>query len=296
MLAQQLLNGIVVSGVYALFALGFTLVFGIQRILNLAHGAIFMTGAMVAYYTVDAGGPLWLGFIMAIIASGLLSVFVEIVCFRRLRKTGDEEFGGIISSIGAGLVIMTIAQRVSDTLILRFPFETFPVVIFKFWGLRVSMLQLFMAGAAVVLVVILGYYIYRTSFGRRVRAVTDNEHAAMLMGINPNRIYSQTYFLAGALAGAAGVLVGLAFNSINFVMGEPYLMFGFVIIILGGLGSIPGALLASVVFGMGQTLTIAYLPSGLTDTIIFAALFLLLLFRPHGLMGKEEAGNIRGRR
>ena len=255
-----------------------------------------MTGAMVAYYTVDAGGPLWLGFIMAIIASGLLSVFVEIVCFRRLRKTGDEEFGGIISSIGAGLVIMTIAQRVSDTLILRFPFETFPVVIFKFWGLRVSMLQLFMAGAAVVLVVILGYYIYRTSFGRRVRAVTDNEHAAMLMGINPNRIYSQTYFLAGALAGAAGVLVGLAFNSINFVMGEPYLMFGFVIIILGGLGSIPGALLASVVFGMGQTLTIAYLPSGLTDTIIFAALFLLLLFRPHGLMGKEEAGNIRGRR
>ena len=88
MLAQQLLNGIVVSGVYALFALGFTLVFGIQRILNLAHGAIFMTGAMVAYYTVNAGGPLWLGFIMAIIASGLLSVFVEIVCFRRLRKTG----------------------------------------------------------------------------------------------------------------------------------------------------------------------------------------------------------------
>ncbi len=296
MLAQQLVNGIVVSGVYALFALGFTLVFGIQRILNLAHGAIFMTGAMVAYYVVKAGGALWLGFIMAIIASGLLSVFVEIVCFRRLRKTGDEEFGGIISSIGAGLVIMTIAQRVSDTLILRFPFETFPVVIFKFWGLRVSMLQLFMAGAALVLVFILGYYIYRTSFGRRVRAVTDNEHAAMLMGINPNLIYSQTYFLAGALAGAAGVLVGLAFNSINFIMGEPYLMFGFVIIILGGLGSIPGALLASLVFGMGQTLTIAYLPSGLTDTVIFAALFLILLFRPHGLMGKEEAGNIRGRR
>ncbi len=296
MLAQQLLNGIVVSGVYALFALGFTLVFGIQRILNLAHGAIFMTGAMVAYYTVDAGGPLWLGFVTAIIASGLLSVFVEIVCFRRLRKTGDEEFGGIISSIGAGLVIMTVAQRVSDTLILRFPFETFPVVIFKFWGLRVSALQLFMAGAAVVLVFILGYYIYRTSFGRRVRAVTDNEHAAMLMGINPNLIYSQTYFLAGALAGAAGVLVGLAFNSISFVMGEPYLMFGFVIIILGGLGSIPGALLASLVFGMGQTLTIAYLPSGLTDTVIFAALFLILLLRPHGLMGKEEAGNIRGRR
>lgn len=296
MLAQQLLNGLVVSGVYALFSLGFTLVFGIQRILNLAHGAVFMTGAMVAYYVVKGGAPLWAGFILAIVASGLLSVLVEFVCFRRLRSTGDEEFGGVISSIGAGLVISTIAQQVSNTQILRFPFETFPVVIYRFWGLRVSMLQLFMAGAALALVLILGYIIYRTSFGRRVRAVTGNEHAARLMGINPNLIYSQTYFLAGALAGAAGVLVGLAFNSISFVMGEPYLMFGFAIIILGGLGSIPGALLASLVFGMVQTLTIAYLPSGLTDTIIFAALFLILLFRPHGLLGQEDAGNLRGRR
>lgn len=296
MLAQQLLNGLVVSGVYALFSLGFTLVFGIQRILNLAHGAVFMTGAMVAYYTVDGGGPLWLAFILAIIVSGCLSVLVEITCFRRLRKTGDEEFGGVVSSIGAGLVITTIAQQISNTQILRFPFETFPVVIFRFWGLRVSMLQLFMAGAAIVMVLILGYLFYKTAFGRRVRAVTDNERAATLMGINPNRIYMQTYFLAGALAGAAGVLVGLAFNSISFVMGEPYMMFGFAIIILGGLGSIPGALLASLIFGMVQTLTIAYLPSGLTDTIIFAALFLILLVRPHGLLGQEDAGNLGGRR
>jgi branched-chain amino acid transport system permease protein len=296
MLAQQILNGLVVSGVYALFSLGFTLVFGIQRILNLAHGAVFMTGAMVAYYTVDGGGPLWLAFILAIIVSGCLSVLVEITCFRRLRKTGDEEFGGVVSSIGAGLVITTIAQQISNTQILRFPFETFPVVIFRFWDLRVSMLQLFMAGAALVMVLILGYLFYKTAFGRRVRAVTDNERAATLMGINPNRIYMQTYFLAGALAGAAGVLVGLAFNSISFVMGEPYMMFGFAIIILGGLGSIPGALLASVIFGMVQTLTIAYLPSGLTDTIIFAALFLILLVRPHGLLGRADAGNLGGRR
>ena len=296
MLAQQLLNGLVVSGVYALFSLGFTLVFGIQRILNLAHGAVFMTGAMVAYYTVEGGGPLWLGFALAIIASGCLSVLVEITCFRRLRKTGDEEFGGVVSSIGAGLVITTIAQQISSTQILRFPFETFPVVIFRFWGLRVSILQLFMAGAALVMVLILGYLFYKTAFGRRVRAVTDNERAATLMGINPNKVYMQTYFMAGALAGAAGVMVGLAFNSISFVMGEPYMMFGFAIIILGGLGSIPGALLASVVFGMVQTLTIAYLPSGLTDTIIFAALFLILLVRPNGLLGREDAGNLGGRR
>ncbi|MDO9524155.1 MAG: branched-chain amino acid ABC transporter permease [Gemmobacter sp.] len=296
MLIQQLLNGLVVGGVYALFAVGFNLVFGIQRLLNLAHGAIFMTGAFVAYYTVAAGWPLWVGFILAAIGSGVLAMLIEIVCFRRLRKSGDAEFGAIISSVGASLVIMTVWQWISKTQIVRFPFETFPVIIFRFWGLRVSALQLFMAGAALVIVVLMAWFVYRTSFGRRVRAVTGNEKAAMLVGVNPNRIYNQTYFLSGALAGASGVLVGLAFNNINYMMGEPYLMFGFVIIILGGLGSIPGALLASLIFGMVQTLTIAFLPSGLTNAFIFFAMFLILLIRPNGLMGKEEAGALRGRR
>jgi branched-chain amino acid transport system permease protein len=296
MIAQQLLNGLIVGGVYALFALGFNLVFGIQRILNLAHGAVFMVGAFTAWYTVSQGGPLWLGFILAMAVSGCLSVLIEFVCFRRLRKTGDEEFGAIISSIGASLVIMTIAQRLSGTQIVRFPFDTFPIMIFQFAGLRITLLQIFMASAAVVLVVVLAWYIYRTPFGRRIRAVTENERAAMLMGVNPNRIYMQTYFMAGALAGAAGVLVGLAFNSIHYMMGEPYLLFGFVIIILGGLGSIPGALLAALLFGMLQTLTIAFLPTGLTNAIIFLALFLILLVRPHGLLGREEAGQLRGRR
>lgn len=296
MIAQQLLNGIIVGGVYALFALGFNLVFGIQRILNLAHGAIFMVGAFVAYYAVIAGWPLWVGFLGAMVASGVLAVLVEFVCFRRLRATGDEEFGAIISSIGASLVIMTLAQRVSNTQIVRFPFDTFPIQIYQFAGLRITLLQLFMAGCAFVLVILLAWFIYRTPFGRRVRAVTANERAAMLVGVNPNRVYMQTYFLSGALAGAAGVLVGLAFNSIHYMMGEPYLLFGFVIIILGGLGSIPGALLAALLFGMMQTLTIAFLPSGLTNAIIFLALFLILLVRPNGLLGREAAGQLRGRR
>ncbi|GAB1379066.1 branched-chain amino acid ABC transporter permease [Pararhodobacter sp.] len=296
MLLQQLLNGVVVGGVYALFAVGFNLVFGVQRLLNLAHGAVFMTGAFVAYYTVRAGGPLILGFVAAAIASGVLAMIIEIVCFRRLRKSGDAEFGAIISSMGAGMVIMTFWQWVSQTQVLRFPFDTVPVVIYRFWGLRVSLLQLMMAAAAIAIVLVMAWFIYRTAFGRQVRAVTDSERASMLVGINPNRIYNLTYFISGALAGAAGVLVGLAFNNINFTMGEPYLMFGFAIIILGGLGSIPGALMASLIFGMVQTLSIAYLPSGLTTAFIFSAMFLILLVRPNGLMGREEAGSLRGRR
>jgi branched-chain amino acid transport system permease protein len=295
MIAQQLLNGLVVGGVYALFALGFTLVFGIHQILNLAHGAVFMTGAFVALYTVLGGYPLWLGFMLAVICSGLLSVLIELAAFRKLRESGEAEFGAIISSIGANLIIITIAQKVSNTLVLRFPFETFPIVIYEFMGLRVSALQLFMAGSALALMLLLTFYLYRTQFGRQVRAVAGNERAAKLSGINPNIVYFQTFFLSGALAGAAGVLVGLAFNSIHFMMGEPWLLRGFVVVILGGLGSIPGAMLAGLLFGMIQTMTVAFLPSGLTDAIIFSLLFLLLLVRPHGLLGKPEAGAMRGR-
>lgn len=295
-IAQQLLNGLVVGGVYALFALGFTLVFGIHKILNLAHGAVFMTGAFVALYSVNAGLPIWLAFLLAMTASGLLSVAIEIAAFRPLRGTGEAEFGAIISSIGANLVIITLAQRISETRVMRFPFGTFPVVIYEIFGLRVSMLQLFMAACALVLMLILTWYLYRTSFGRQVRAVSGNERAAVLLGINPNKVYFQTFFVSGALAGAAGVLVGLAFNSIHFMMGEPFLLRGFVVIILGGLGSIPGAMLAGLLFGMIQTLTVAYLPSGLTDTVIFAVLFLILLVRPNGLLGAEAAGHIGARR
>jgi branched-chain amino acid transport system permease protein len=294
-IAQQLLNGLVVGGVYALFALGFTLVFGIHKILNLAHGAVFMTGAFIALYAVLAGWPFWIGFTLAVIGSGLLSVLIEITAFRRLRQSGEAEFGAIVSSIGANLIIITVAQKVSSTLVLRFPFDTFPIEIYEFLGLRVSGLQLFMAGCSLLLVLLLTYYLYRTQFGRQVRAVAGNERAAKLLGINPNLVYFQTFFLSGALAGAAGVLVGLAFNSIHFMMGEPWLLRGFVVLILGGLGSIPGAMLAGLLFGMIQTMTVAYFPSGLTDAIIFSLLFLLLLIRPHGLLGKPEAGAIRGR-
>ncbi len=295
MVLQQLLNGLIVGGVYALFAIGFTLVFGIHQILNLAHGAVFMTGAFVALYSVLAGLPLWLGFVLGVIGGGILSVLIEFVAFRRLRKQGEEEFGAIISAIGVNLILITVAQKISGTQIMRFPFETFPVVVYELAGLRVSALQLVMAVLAALLVFSITWYLSKTAAGRQVRAVAGNERAAVLSGVNPNFVFFQTFFMSGALAAAAGVMVGLAFNNIHFMMGEPYLLRGFVVIILGGLGSISGALVAGLLLGMIQTLSVAYLPSGLTDTIIFSLLFLILLVRPHGLLGRPEAGLMRGR-
>lgn len=296
MLAQQLLNGLVVGGVYALFAIGLTLVFGIHKILNLAHGGVFMAATFIALYAVDSGLPLGVAFALAVIGGGTLSVLVELLCFRPLRKTGEEEFGAIVSSIGANLILVTIAQQLSNTQVLRFPFGTFPVEIYRFLGLRVTALQVFMTLCAVMLVVVMTWYLGKTRQGKRIRAVAGNERAAMLVGINPNLVYFQTFFMAGALTGAAGVLVGLAFNSIHFMMGEPYLLRGFIVLILGGLGSIPGALLAGLLFGIMQTLSTAYLPTSLTDVIIFSSLFLILLIRPNGLLGRDEAGALRGAR
>jgi branched-chain amino acid transport system permease protein len=295
-LAQQLLNGLVMGGVYALFALGFTLVFGIHHLMNLAHGAVFMTGAFVALYTVLAGWPLWLGFVFALLACGLLSVLIELTAFRPLHKSGEAEFGAIVSTLGADLIIVSMAQNISASEVLRFPFETFPVKIFEIAGLRVSLLQLFMSVCAFALMLLLTYYLYRTPLGTRVRSVSGNYRASVLCGVNPNIVYAQTFFLSGALAGASGVLIGLAFNSIQFAMGEPFLLRGFVVIVLGGMGSIPGAMVAGLLFGMVQTLTSAYLPAGLTDAIIFTLLFLVLLIRPNGLFGMQSADMMRAQR
>jgi len=289
MLAQQLFNGVVLGAVYALFALGFNLVFGVHRIMNLAHGAIFMVGAFAGLYSVLTGLPLLLALIVAAVCAGVLSVVIDLVAFRPVRKTGEAEFAVLIASIGADMILVNLALRASDARTMRFPFGVVPVEPMLVFGLRVTPLQLVICVAALVCGALLAYYLYRTSFGRQVRAVSSNERAAKLLGVEPNVVYLQTFFISGALAGIAGVLIGLAFNSINFSMGEPYLLRGFVVLIVGGLGSLTGAVVAGLGLGIIQTLTVAYLPSGLTDLIVYSVLFLMLLVRPNGLFGGAVA-------
>ena len=285
MIAQQVLNGLVLGGVYALFALGFTLIFGIHRIMNMAHGAVFMSGAFIGLYTVRAGLPIWVALPIAMLGAGLISILVEVIAFKPLRKLAlaDAELASIISSIGAGLIVLSVGQYVSKTETMRFPFGTVPPDAIQVAGLRVTMLQLLMLGVAIAMVALLAYYLYRTPQGRQIRAVAGNYRAAQLLGVNPNAIFYQTFFLSGALAGAAGVMVGLAFNAVQFLMGEPFLLKAFVAIILGGLGSVPGALVGGLVLGLLQSLSAAYLPALLVDAMIFSLLFVILMVRPDGL-------------
>ena len=287
MIAQQLVNGLVTGSVYSLFALGFTLIFGTFKILNLAHAVVFMSGAFIGYFAVLNGLPLWLALVLAMIGAGLVSYIVELTAFATIRGSGQIEFTALISSIGANLCLMSVAQRLSNTKVLRFPFETFPVAFYELGPVRFSFLQIIILLLVIVLLALMMLYLYKTTFGRQIRAVSGNERVASLLGVNPALVYFQTFFISGALAGVAGILIGLSFNSIHFYMGEPYLLKAFVVVVLGGLGSVHGAVVAGMLLGIFQNLAVAYLPSALTDTIIYGLLFVVLLVKPSGLFGSE---------
>lgn len=285
MFGQLVVNGLMTGVIYALFALGFTLIFGVMKVLNLAHAAVFMTGAFTAWYLVGIGVPLAVAALIAMVVSGLLSVAIDYVAFRSLRARGQAEFAAIVASIGADLIIVSTAQILSKTQVFRFPFDAFPVVFFDLAGVRVSLLQVVIVAVGIVLVAGLVLWLSGTRFGREIRGVASNEHASRLLGVNPAAVYFQTFFISGAMAGIAGVLVGLQFNSIHFMMGSPYMLYAFVVVIIGGLGSIKGAVIASLAIGLLRSFGVAYLDQGLVDILIFSALFVTLLVAPNGLFG-----------
>jgi branched-chain amino acid transport system permease protein len=284
MFAQQVLNGLVSGMVYALFALGLSLVYGVHRVLNLAHGAVFMWGALVGLLVVVKFGlPLWAALIVAMAFSGLTSVLLDYLAFRPLRLRHGDELATIVSSIGANLILVNLAQQATGAQILNFPLDIVPFENYRVGGLLISLQNIVIAACALVLVGALAFYLFRTKFGSQVRAVAVNENMSRLIGVNPQKIYFQTFFISGALAGAAGVILGVAYNSVSYLMGEPMLLRAFAIIVLGGLGSVAGALIASLLFGVVEALTVSYASSQLSDMVTFSVLFIVLLIRPSGL-------------
>ncbi|PWR21651.1 branched-chain amino acid ABC transporter permease [Zavarzinia compransoris] len=286
MLLQQLFNGLIVGSVYALFAFGFTLIFGVQRILNLAYGALFMWGAFAGLYAITLLDlPLPLAFLAGGLAGGIVCVVVDLLALRPLRKRKASEFAAIVTTVGANLVLVSIAQQVSDTQVLRYPFGTFPVEIYRLFGLRISLLQITILCFSAVVVLTLMYIVFRTSFGRQVRAVALSETTASLLGVNANAVFLKASFVAGTLAGFAGVIIGIAFNSVHFHMGDPWLLKAFVVVVLGGIGSIIGAVVAGIGIGIVETMATALLSVEAAEIILFSMLFLVLLVRPAGLFG-----------
>lgn len=284
---QQLVNGLFLGGVYALFALGYTLIFGILDILNLAHAAIFMLGAFAALVLVtELHISIGLALIGAMAICALLGVLLERIAFAPLRRRPDTHLSGLISSIAVATMFEAFALWRFEARTQRFPSGTFDDQSLQVFGASISQLQLLILGVAIALMVLLQLIVRRSRFGAAMRAVAENERAARVLGINVERTIILTFAMASALGGAAGVLYGLAFNSISPDMGESIELRGLAVIIVGGMGSIPGAVIGGFLLGLVEVLSIALTgQSSYRDAIAFAALFLILIFRPSGLLG-----------
>jgi branched-chain amino acid transport system permease protein len=290
MLAQQLVNGVLLGAVYALFALGFTLMFGVLRVINLTYGFYFAAGAFVALFLTNlAGLPIWASLPLAAIAAGLIAIVIDAALLTRLRKVGAPELTSLMVTLGAVLALNSAATAILGSDIRRLPpglVSGTPIVIA---GLYITATQILILVVTALLVGALVWLMRGTSWGLAIRAVAEKPEIAGLMSINAGAIAALVSFLSGALAGAAGVLIGLNFNAIHPYMGEDMMLRGFVVIIVGGLGQIGGAVLAGLLLGVIEVLTAGYLSSGLKEAVAFVILVAVLWTRPQGLFGRSTA-------
>jgi branched-chain amino acid transport system permease protein len=284
---QQVINGLFLGSIYALFALGYTLVFGVLDILNLAHQAVFMLCAFTALALVSAFHLHTLVALpIAIVVAGLIGIVLDRMAFRPLRGRSDSNISGLISSLAAATIFESIAVGIWGPDISRFPFGVVPDRTIRVGGAIISELQVVIIGISVIMMAALTWLVQRTRLGRQIRAVAESPLAARILGVDVDRVIAASFFISSALGGAAGVLFGLAFNNVSADMGRSVELKGLAVIILGGMGSMPGAVLAGFGMGLIEVLTISQLGSSYRDAVSFAVLFLVLLLRPRGLLGQ----------
>ncbi len=285
---QQVYNGLFIGSIYALFAVGYTLVFGILDILNIAHQAVFMLGAIVALeLVIRTDMNIWLAMVIAFLATGVIGILLDRIAFKPLRARPDTYFSSLISSIAMGLIFEAIVLRWLGPNPRRFPFGTFPVKIFEIGDVVITLRQIVIMGLAITFTIGLQYFVARTRTGKAIRAVAENPRAAKLLGINVDGIIALSFFISSALGGVAGVLYGLEFANVTPEMGRGLELKGLAVIILGGMGSIPGAVIGGFLLGLTEVLTVQWISSTWRDAAAFTVMFLILLIRPRGLLGQK---------
>ena len=295
---QQIVNAIFIGSIYALFAVGYTLVFGILDILNLAHSAVFMLGAALTYsLTINHGQPFWLAAVLGIAASGFMGLVIEHVCLRPLRRRQAPPITALISTIGLALVIVAAVEQgqpgslfswlwIDGANSVAFPSGTFPDPTWHVGDLSLEASKVVIIPISIVLMLVLGYVMRFTQVGRGLRAVAENPRAAMLMGLDVDRMISLTLIISSALGGLAGILFGVALGDISPYIGRDNVeVRGLAVIVLGGMGSIPGAVFGGYLLGLIEIVALVTLGSNASGGVAFAALFLMLVLRPQGLFG-----------
>ncbi|CEM62902.1 branched-chain amino acid ABC transporter permease [Treponema phagedenis] len=289
MVIQQLINGLSLGSIYALIALGYTMVYGIVLLINFAHGDVLMLGAYVGYYVLLTFGTSPLSFVIAIgtamVVCAAVGIIIERFAYRPLRNA--PRLNSLITAIAVSLILQNGAR------VLPFigpdprQFPTLPTVKISVGDFDISNIQLIVVSVSIGLMFLLNYIVNHTKAGKAMRAVSFDATAAGLMGVSINGIISFTFALGSALAAAGGVLFALAYPQIEPTMGAMPGLKAFIAAVLGGIGSIPGAMIGGYILGLVETLTKGFLSSQYADAISFSLLIIILLVKPSGLMGKK---------
>lgn len=283
---QQLINGLSVGSIYALIALGYTMVYGIIRLINFAHGEIMMVGAYIAFLlAAHTELPFILVLLIAMVISALIGVTVERIAYKPLRKA--PRISVLITAIGVSLFLQNLALVIfkADPKIMPELIVKKPIVIGPIQVGTVTITTLFLS---VFFMIALDLFVKRTKPGKAMRAVSEDKEAAMLMGIHVNRTISLTFAIGSALGALGGVLYGITYTQVFPTLGVLPGLKAFVAAVFGGIGLIPGAVLGGFVIGMIETFTKAYLSTQWSDAIVFGLLILVLLVKPTGILGKNE--------
>ena len=283
---QQLINGVSLGSIYALIALGYTMVYGIIKLINFAHGDIYMVGAYIGFFAVaNAGLGIFPALIISMVLTGLLGCLVERVAYKPLRHA--PRISLLITAIGVSFFLEYASMLFVSPTPRTFPEIFDSSVAYHIGEFIVNGQQLLIFAITFVLTVLLTYIVQKTKIGKAMRAVSFDTETAQLMGIDANRVISATFGIGSALAAAGGVLVGVYYNSIDPLMGIMPGLKAFVAAVLGGIGSLPGAVVGGLILGVIEAFVSGFLSSTFRDAAAFAILILVLLFRPRGIFGRD---------
>lgn len=296
-LLQQLINGITIGSFYALVALGYTMVYGVLKLINFAHGDLFMWGAYIGLTGLSAlvalmsqGGPILIFpvSIIVIVTIALVGVLIERVAYRPLRSAG--RLAPVISALGAAFILESLARNIYGASWKTYPPGLVPSGRVAILGnVRVSGMQVLVLVVSALLMALLYLFVYRTRIGTAMRAVSLDHEVSRLMGIDVDGIIATVFLIGPGLGGLAGMIVALYYGSFDFTLGWIFGLKAFIAAILGGIGNIPGAMLGGMILGIIETLGAGYVSPQWKDVIAYVILILILIFRPTGLLGERVA-------
>ncbi len=296
-LIQQLINGLTVGSIYALVALGYTMVYGVLRLINFAHGELFMLGAYMGFTLIVSFGLsslipniLIAIIVMFILTMGLVAVAgvaTERIAYRPLREVG--RLPAVVSALGVSIFIQNAVMLTYGTNYQVFPEGLIPSVGWTVFGAHITLMRVVVLFVSFALLAALYWFIQRTTIGTAIRAIAVDHRTARLMGIDVNAIIALVFVIGPALGGTAGLLVAMTYNQLNFTMGWQYGLKAFTAAILGGIGNIPGAMLGGILLGIVEALAASYMAAGWQNAISFLILILILTVRPTGILGERVA-------